>query len=52
MRWGQSRNWRNQVLTLVERGGEARSFHVEGVTMASLLPVIRANINRESACRD
>jgi len=49
MRWGQSRNWRNQVLTLVERGGEARSFHVEGVTMASLLPVIRANIKRESA---
>lgn len=48
MRWGQSRNWRNQVLTLVERGGTARSFHVEGVTMASLLPVIRENITRET----
>jgi transposase-like protein len=48
VRWGQHLNWRNTVLTLVERGGEARSFHVEGVTMASLLPVIRANIQRES----
>lgn len=49
VRWGQHLNWRNAVLTLVERGGQARSFHVAGVTMASLLPVIRANINRETA---
>jgi transposase-like protein len=33
----------------VERGGSARSFHVTDATMASLLPVIRANIKRESA---
>jgi transposase-like protein len=37
------------VLTLVERGGEARSFHVEGTTLAQLLPVIRANVAKESA---
>jgi transposase-like protein len=40
--------FRNVVLTLVERGGSARSFHVDGTTVASLLPIIRANINRET----
>ena len=43
--WGH----KNVVLTLVERGGSARSFHVAGVTMANLLPVIRENVGRESA---
>jgi transposase-like protein len=37
------------VLTLVERGGAARSFHVEGTTLGQLLPIIRANVNQESA---
>ena len=37
------------VLTLVERGGGARSFHIEGTTLAQLMPIIRANVNRESA---
>ena len=46
---GQHFNWRNTVLALVERGGSARSFHVDDATMASLLPIIRANINRETA---
>jgi transposase-like protein len=45
---GQHFNWRNTVLTLVERGGSARSFHVDSATMATLLPVIRANVNRET----
>jgi transposase-like protein len=36
--------FRNTVMTLVTRGGSARSFHVEGSTMAQLLPIIRANI--------
>jgi hypothetical protein len=45
---GGSWTWRNVVLTLVERGGSARSFHVDGTTMASLLPIIRTNIRRES----
>jgi transposase-like protein len=37
------------VLTLVERGGSARSFHVDGTTLGTLLPIIRANVHRESA---
>ena len=36
-------------MTLVERGGSARSFHVDGTTIGTLLPIIRANVNRESA---
>ena len=43
------RGHKNTVLTLVHRGGSARSFHVDGVTIAQLGPVIRANINREVA---
>jgi transposase-like protein len=45
---GQHTNWRNVILTLVERGGSARSFHVSGTSMASLLPVIRENVSRDS----
>jgi hypothetical protein len=40
---------RNVVLTLVQRGGSAQSFHVGDATMASLLPIIRVNINRETS---
>jgi transposase-like protein len=36
------------VFTLVERGGSVRSFHVEGTTLATLMPIIRANVHRES----
>jgi transposase-like protein len=36
------------VLSLVERDGSARSFHVEGTRMADINPVIRANLARES----
>jgi transposase-like protein len=36
------------VFTLAERGGSARSFHVEGTTLAQLMPIIRANVHRES----
>jgi transposase-like protein len=46
---GLHSTWRNVVLTLVERGGSARSFHVGDASMASLLPIIRVNINRESS---
>src|SRR5438876_3306222 len=41
--------WRNTILTLVTRGGSARSFHVEGTTHGQILPIIRANIQRETA---
>jgi transposase-like protein len=40
---------KNVVLTLVERGGSARSFHVDSVSVADMKPIIHANIARESA---
>jgi transposase-like protein len=36
------------VLTLIERGGSARSFHVEGTRIADIAPVLRANIKPET----
>jgi transposase-like protein len=46
MRGGYSH--KHAVLTLVERGGEARSFHIERADRASIIPVIRANIAKEA----
>lgn len=40
---------KNAVLTLVERGGSARSFHVDGTKAADLLPIIRANVKPGTA---
>jgi len=40
---------KNVVLTLVERGGVARSFHVDGVRVADLGPILRANIAPEAS---
>lgn len=39
---------KNMVLTLVQRGGNARSFHVDGHSIASIVPILRTNIRRES----
>jgi transposase-like protein len=39
---------KNAVLTLVERGGAARSFHVEHVAKEAIIPIVRENIARES----
>lgn len=38
----------NIVLSLVERGGESRTFHVAGTAIADLMPILRANIHRET----
>lgn len=46
---GGRSGFRNVALTLVERGGSARSFHVTGTTIAELKPIITANIHRETA---
>lgn len=43
-----SQQFRNVVLTLVERGGSARSFHVDGTRVADIAPILRENIRRES----
>jgi transposase-like protein len=40
--------FRNVVLTLVERGGSSRSFHVGSATLNQIVPIIRTNVRRES----
>ena len=40
--------FKNIVLTLVERGGAARSFHIDNASVASILPIMRENLRRES----
>jgi transposase-like protein len=45
---GGRSGFRNVAFTLVERGGESRTFHVDGVTMATLVPIIRANVHPQS----
>jgi transposase-like protein len=37
------------VVTLVERNGEARSFHVENATAETIKPIIRKRIRRKSS---
>jgi transposase-like protein len=39
---------KNVVLTLVERGGEARSFHVDSTSIADIIPIVKANVSRET----
>lgn len=40
---------KNVVLSLVKRGGEVRSFHVEGSTISQVIPVVKANVAKEAA---
>ncbi|HEY8006849.1 MAG TPA: IS1595 family transposase [Methylocella sp.] len=40
---------KNIVLTLVERGGAARSFHVDSTSIADVVPIVKANVARETA---
>jgi hypothetical protein len=39
---------KNVVLTLVERGGAARSFHIDSTSIADIAPMVNANIARET----
>lgn len=39
---------KRKVLTLIERGGEARSFHVQDLKNEIVGPIVRQNIRRES----
>lgn len=39
---------KNIVLTLVERGGSARSFHIDSTSVADVVPLVRKNIRRET----
>src|ERR1700730_3027141 len=40
---------KHAILSLVERGGTVRSFHVEGTSAAHLVPILRANIAKEAS---
>jgi transposase-like protein len=39
---------KNIVLTLVERGGGARSFHIDSTSIATIAPILKANMSRET----
>lgn len=39
---------KHAVLSLVERGGDVRSFHVDGTAAKDLMPVIKENVARET----
>ena len=39
---------KNTVLTLVERGGAARSFHIDGFAARDIMPTVLMNVRRES----
>ena len=39
---------KNVVLSLVERGGSARSFHVESTKKEDIIPIVKANIAKET----
>ena len=39
---------KNMVVTLVERGGSARSFHTDGHSIGDIVPIVRDNISREA----
>ena len=39
---------KNIVLTLVERGGRARSHHIASFGLAEVVPIVRTNVRRES----
>ena len=39
---------KNAVLTLVDRNGPARSFHVSAATKKDVLPIVRANLDKEA----
>lgn len=47
LRTGGSKD-RNIVLTLVHRGGEARSFHIDGMAIRDFMPIIRSNVKADT----
>lgn len=40
---------KNVILSLVERGGSVRSYHVAGSTVGEVIPIIKANVSRETS---
>ena len=46
---GGASSYKNTVLTLVERGGSARSFHIDSTTLSDIIPVVTASVAREAS---
>ena len=44
----QGASHKHAILSLVERGGEVRSFHVDSVKKEEIAPILKANIARET----
>ncbi len=40
---------KNIVLSLVERGGNVRSYHIEGSTVSEVIPIVKTNVSKEAA---
>ena len=40
---------KNVILSLVERGGNVRSYHVAGSTVGEVIPIVNANVSHEAA---
>ncbi|QBR71441.1 IS1595 family transposase [Beijerinckiaceae bacterium] len=40
---------KNAVLTLLQRNGSSRSFHIDSTRVADIAPIVRANVVRETA---
>jgi transposase-like protein len=40
---------KNVILSLVERRGQVRSYHVAGSTVAEVIPIVNANVAKEAA---
>ena len=39
---------KNVILSLVERGGNVRSYHVAGSTVGEVIPIVKANVAKEA----
>lgn len=39
---------KNVILSLVERGGTVRSYHVAGSTVAEIVPIVQRNVSKET----
>lgn len=39
---------KNVILSLVERGGTVRSYHVAGSTVSEVIPIVNANVRKET----
>jgi transposase-like protein len=40
---------KNVILSLVERGGEVRSFHVDASSVSAVIPIVQENVAKEAA---